>query len=445
MRKYKSVRIGEVCSVTKGETGLASAIPGKYPLVTTGANRKTSNSYQFDAEAVCIPLVSSTGHGKKTLNYVHFEKGKFALGTILAAVIPKRPNEISAEYLYLYLQYYKDKKIVPLMQGAANVSLSIKNIEKIEVDLPPINEQKVWLDIYRKFNVSFTYMQEELSLQSASLKLLRQSILQDAIEGKLTVEWRKKNPVIKGDPETDAAALLEKIKKEKQKLIDEGKIKKAGIQDSIIKNKVLIPNTWVYPLLYEITKQISDGTHQTPTYVKEGKIFLSAQNVKPFRFLPENHQFVTQQAYDSYRINKIPELGDLLIARVGAGIGETAIINKKIDFAYYVSLCLVKVIKSITLPKYLAIVSNSPYGVNYAKGNVSSGGTSAGNYNLGRIRSFPIPLPPLAEQRAIVDRVDELLQIVDELEKEAAACKTLSENLMQALLKEAFEGGGEND
>ncbi len=126
MSEWRTITLGDACSIEKGTTGLAKATPGKYPLVATGAERRTCSEYQFDTEAVCIPLVSSTGHGKKTLNYVHFESGKFALGTILAAVIPKDPEGLSACYLHLYLSYFKDTVLVPLMKGAANVSLPIK-------------------------------------------------------------------------------------------------------------------------------------------------------------------------------------------------------------------------------------------------------------------------------------------------------------------------------
>ena len=71
MMKYYS--IGELCTITKGSTSIMKAVPGPYPLVTTGPERKSSIDYDFDDEAVCIPLVSSTGHGHKSLNYIHYQ------------------------------------------------------------------------------------------------------------------------------------------------------------------------------------------------------------------------------------------------------------------------------------------------------------------------------------------------------------------------------------
>ena len=213
MSEWKKVKIGDICRIVKGTTGIASAEPGQYPLVVTAEERKTCSTYQFDCEAVCIPLVSSSGHGKKSLKNVHYQNGKFALGTILCAVIPNNPQELDARYLHQYLQFYKDIILVPLMKGAANVSLSMKDIATVEFPLPPIERQRELSNLF----VSLQEKQKELSTeyekQTEYAKLLRQNILQQAIEGKLTADWRKQNPVQKGNPDYDAEALFEQIQK----------------------------------------------------------------------------------------------------------------------------------------------------------------------------------------------------------------------------------------
>ena len=94
----------------------------------------------------------------------------------------------------------------------------------------------------------------EISNQQTYLTKLRQAILQEAIEGKLTAGWRVKNPVEKGNPNTDAAALLETIKTEKQKLIAEGKIKKEKPLTPINPDDVpfCLPDGWVWVRLGEV-------------------------------------------------------------------------------------------------------------------------------------------------------------------------------------------------
>lgn len=178
MTACKKVKIGDLCRIEKGTTGIASATPGEYPLVVTAVERKTCDTFQFDCEAVCIPLVSSSGHGKKSLNNVHYQSGKFALGTILCAVIPNTPDELSARYLHQYLQFYKDTLLVPLMKGAANVSLSMRDIAKVEFPLPPIEEQQKLcskLDIYNKL---IRELEEERRIADELLF----NILKDAFE-----------------------------------------------------------------------------------------------------------------------------------------------------------------------------------------------------------------------------------------------------------------------
>lgn len=141
LSNYKIVELGSICRIEKGQTGITKALPGEYPMVTTGEERGSHNEYQFDCEAVCIPLVSSTGHGHASIKRIHYQEGKFALGSILAAAIPTDSTSVSAKYLYFYLNNFKDDVVVPLMKGMANVTLSIGSLKEVKVVLPSIDDQ----------------------------------------------------------------------------------------------------------------------------------------------------------------------------------------------------------------------------------------------------------------------------------------------------------------
>lgn len=272
----------------------------------------------------------------------------------------------------------------------------------------------------------------EYTYQLTLLENLNQAILQEAVQGKL---------VPQDDNDEPASELLKRIKAEKELLIREKLIKQGKLQEAETLDELLfdIPKSWVWCKLDEICKHITDGTHQTPKYTKEGRIFLSAQNVKPFKFMPEEHKYVSEEAYQEYTKNGKPEIGDILIGRVGAGIGETAVIDKELDFCIYVSLALVQPFKTFVDSNYLAIVFNSPYGYKYAKGNISSKGGSAGNFNLGRIRSFLIPLPPLSEQKRIVSEIEKQFAKTKQLKEHIHANQQATEQLLKALLHQAFE------
>ncbi len=308
------------------------------------------------------------------------------------------------------------------------------------ISIPLLEDQSIILNKIQRFKTGQTNISKEIQSQKTFVSQLKQAILQEAIQGKLTCEWREKNREhISG--KNSAASLLENIRVEKDQLIQAKKIKNGKKQQSIDLGNIKpnIPRDWEFPDLDDITQFITDGTHQTPTYTQKGKIFLSAQNVKPFKFMPENHKYVSNKSYEEFSRGKKPEKGDLLVGRVGFK-GETAVIDQEIDFAFYVSLGFIKTFKEFSSPDYLAIVMNSHYGNLYATGNMSSIGASAGNFNLGRIRSFPVPFPSLEEQKAIVAIVEILMEKCSVLEPQIIKSEQQAQMLMQAVLKEAFEG-----
>ena len=133
--------VKDLCELSKGKTPIQKAEPGDYPLVVTTSERKSCKTYQYDTAAVCIPLVSSRGHGVASLNHVYYQEGKFALGNILCAVVPRDENVLSVKYLYFYFECTKDYTLVPLMKGGANVSMHIPDIEKVKIPVPDIETQ----------------------------------------------------------------------------------------------------------------------------------------------------------------------------------------------------------------------------------------------------------------------------------------------------------------
>jgi hypothetical protein len=135
------VSLGEICDIVKGNTPTLKAIPGDYPLVVTGASPRTSHEYQLDCEAVCIPIVSSTGHGHASINRIHYQSGKFALANIMVALVPKLDSGVLTKYLHLLLMARKDELLVPLMAGTSNVSLRLPDLAQIKVSIPPVNAQ----------------------------------------------------------------------------------------------------------------------------------------------------------------------------------------------------------------------------------------------------------------------------------------------------------------
>jgi len=138
------------CSFEKGKTPIQKNKPGNYPLVATTEHLQTSENYQFDCEAVCLPLISARGHGVASITRIYYQSGKFALGNILCAIIPK-DDQIKAEFLRNYLFYHKDTLLVPLMRGGANVALTIDSLKKVQIPIPSVDEQQNIIEKLRPF------------------------------------------------------------------------------------------------------------------------------------------------------------------------------------------------------------------------------------------------------------------------------------------------------
>jgi len=323
-------------------------------------------------------------------------------------------------------------------KGSTNyAAIRPKNVLEFDVPLPNLDEQAVIIERLESFASRHSTTLTEINQQRVYLQLLRQTILQEAVQGKLTQRDPSDEP---------ASVLLQRIKAEKQKLVKEGKLKKEKELPAIQEEEILfkLPQGWVWCRLAEVCTLITDGTHLTPKYIDKGQIFLSAQNVKPFRFIPQNHRYVSDEDYQTYIKSKKAEKGDILMTRVGAGIGEATVIDIDLNFAFYVSLCLLKPFKNGIFPHYIELYLNSPLGRGHSTSKTLGRGVSAGNLNLNLIRSFELPLPPFEEQQRIVAKVKALQQHFDALEAQMEQSWEQATQLLQAVLKEAFEGEGKD-
>ena len=135
--------LGDLFDITKGNSGAAQAEHGPYQFITSSEEPKLHSSYSFEGEAICIPLVSSTGHGHASMKTLHYVNGKFEAATITAVLFPKPNVIVHVPFVYSYLLAHKDELFVPLMRGAANVSLNLDRLARLRIPLPrTIKEQK---------------------------------------------------------------------------------------------------------------------------------------------------------------------------------------------------------------------------------------------------------------------------------------------------------------
>ena len=443
MNNWPKIELGELCEFIKGETGIAKANPGPYPLVTTGAERKTCDTYQFNTKAVCLPTISSAGHGKRSLNYIHYQEGKFALGTILVALIPKDEHQLNAKYLHTYLFHYKDLLIVPLQKGAANVSLPIKEVKKVKIPVPPLTEQLKLINLLQNIDSNYSNILFENENQIVLLKQLRQAILQEAVEGKLTAEWRKQHPeLISG--ENHAARLLEKIKAEKALRQAQGTKGTKRLKElppiSEDEKPFDLPEGWVWTRLGDVINIKSGKRIHASDYKKTGIPFLRSGEIGILGRgdLISNPLYISEEKYNGIK-NKygIPKPGDILIACIGGSIGNTWVVDDRRFYFKDGNLVLLESIEEINTQFLLSYLS-SPFFINNTIKNATDSSYNA--LTIIKLNYSFFPLPPFPDQQTIVKKVDRLMAKIDALEEQVKERKAQAEQLMQAVLREAFNG-----
>jgi type I restriction enzyme S subunit len=425
--------LGELCFIEKGNIGINNAIPGDYPLVVTSEERKSHNEFQFDDEAVIIPLVSSTGHGHRSLKRIHYQSGKFAVGSILCAVIPKDKSVLKAEYLYRFLYLNKERELVGRMKGMANVSLPIREIAKIEIPVPSLDEQENFVESYLKLEESKSDIACEFTHQLDLLKQLRQAFLREAMQGKLTAKWRTDNP----DTEP-ASELLKKIKAEKEKLVKEGKLKKDKPLPAIKENEIPfeIPVSWMWCRLGEICSKIGSGsTPNGSNYSKEGIPFFRSQNVLDSGLYYNDIKFISKSVHEKMK-GTIVLPNDILLNITGGSLGRCALVPSDFEegnVSQHVSI--IRPTKSIN--SFFHKLMLSPLMQDY----IFSSTTGAGREGLPKynLEQFPLPFPPLSEQLQIVTKLDELMQYCDNMEESIKTSQQQNEMLLQQVLREALE------
>lgn len=199
--------------------------------------------------------------------------------------------------------------------------------------------------------------------------------------------------------------------------------------------KVFSNTTWEMQKLSEIT-EVKDGTHDSPSYYSEGIPFVTQKNITPSGFDLTNTKRISLQDHEKFYKRSNVEYGDIIIAMIGANRGMSCIVNTREVFSIK-NVGLIKKSEK-TNQEYLAYYLKSEVAQKYVS-DASNGGAQE-FIGLTSLRKFPIPLPPLSEQKRIVKELDTLSEKTKALcaiyENQIADC----EELKKSLLAKAFEG-----
>lgn len=269
-----------------------------------------------------------------------------------------------------------------------------------------------------------------LTARADQIKQLRKTILDLAVRGKLTEQLPR---------DESASTLLENLRsaKENSPEASQRRSRNPSRRERSAAHEILLPESWELSDLGTIALKITDGAHQTPTYVDKGVPFVSVKDFSSGRLDLINTRKITEAEHQSLFRRCDPKKGDILIGRIGT-LGKAVIVDTEEEFSLFVSVALIRFDHRFIQPQYLKCLLNSPL-VEAEFDRIKIGGAMHTNkLNLGDLHAVRLPIPPLAEQGRIVAKVDELMALCDRLEAALQAADRTRARLLEALLHEAL-------
>ena len=441
---WEWVRLIDVCEyIQRGKSPKYSPIK-KYPVVAQKCNQWSGFSIE---KAQFIEPNSLSSYGPERLlqdnDLMWNSTGLGTLGRMAIYKTAANPYELAVadshvtvirplkqfvlpEYLYYY---FANPSVQSVIEDQADGTtkqkeLATATIKAYLTPIPPLDEQRrilaklsEVLPVVKNYGVVYD---ETTVMQEAFPESLKKSIIQEAVQGKLVPQ----------DPSDEPAeALLERIRVEKQRLIKESKIKKDKHESIIFRRDnshyekldgierciddeipFEIPDSWAWTSVGEVCTNIQYGSSQksSPT----GKIaVLRMGNLQNGRIVLDKLVYTS----DSKEIEKYPlEYNDLLFNRTNSKelVGKVAIYKSEIPAIY--AGYLVRLHPILIDSDYLNYVMQSQYYWIYCQ-NVRSDAIGQSNINAEKLKRFVFPLPPLQEQKRIVNQISCAMSKIEHL------------------------------
>jgi type I restriction enzyme S subunit len=351
-----------------------------------------------------------------------------------ALIVPSNIEKAFLEYWFLSIASYLES----IGSGTTVKGIRLEQLKALEMPVPPQKEQRC---IVAEIEKQFSRLEEGVSALKrvqANLKRYRAAVLKAACEGKL-VENEVKSQKPKGKSVETGEQLLKRILEERRKnWSGRGKYKEPTAPDTT--NLPKLPEGWTCLSIDQMCSHITSGSRDWSKYYGKGVgTFIMAQNVRPMFLDMSERQSVAAPVGDAETERTRVNVDDLLVTIVGAKTGDVCRVSCQLDNHFVCqSVALLRpVISTLSsfMEFYLASQENGQAqwrGYIYGQGRPHLG--------FEQIRMTAIPLPPLAEQKRIVEEVERRLSVVEELESLVTTNLQRATRLRQAVLKKAFEG-----
>jgi type I restriction enzyme S subunit len=411
----------------------SEAAAGLYPAFSASGQDVWHTEYGYEGNAIIVSAVGARC-GK-----CFVAQGRWSAIANTHVVWPD-PERIELKYLW----YLLNDEQFWIRSGSAQPFVSTKKTFEKEIPLPSLDEQR---EIVAEIEKQFTRLEAgvgALKRVQANLRRYRAAVLKAACEGKL-VPTEAELARAEGRSYESGEQLLQRILSERREnWTGRGKYKEPAAPDT--SNLPELPEGWVWASPYQLSASDSYSLAIGPfgsnlkvsDYTDSGVPLIFVRNIRPGRFAKAKEVFVTVEKASKLNAHCVSG-GDILITKMGAPPGDACIYPDVEPIAVITADCIkFRASKLLKEKSYIVCALNSllvkPQIANITKGVAQM------KVSLGRFESIAIPLPPLAEQKRIVEEVERRLSVIDEMEATVSANLQRATRLRQSILQKAFTG-----
>lgn len=365
-------------------------------------------------------------------NCYEWSAGRAVMNQRVCKLIPDE-RYLLKKFLYYGINGYL-KAIWEATSATTVKHLSSLDIAKIPFPVPPLAEQARIVAALDGLFGRVRTAQEQLTTVPKLLKRFRYGVISAGVSGKLTEDWRDKNPDVKSGEKT--------LKQVREKLLRDNVKADLTVQSYLTANHE--NENWISVKLGLLVKKgdIFDGPFgsnlKSSDYVEEGVRVIRLENIGVLKFIAEKKTYISHEKYKTLERHAVME-GDLLISSFIADVVRCVILPSLDTKAIAKADCFcIRPIDRLIEKQYLSFFLSSEIAFSKLVSHIH--GATRPRINTTQLKELEISLPPLAEQQEIVRRLSSLLTWADKLEEGHNAAKPQLDALPNAILAKALAG-----
>jgi type I restriction enzyme S subunit len=299
-------------------------------------------------------------------------------------------------------------------------------------------EQRRIVRAVEAFMTSARAARDRLAKIPLTLERFRQSVLEAACSGSLTAGWRNS-----ASGAATGRQLLEEIwESRRQRVVSAGPnkprtgtLKKGSFEQNW--ELFVLPESWTWAIWNDLADWITYGFTRPMPHERAGIPIVTAKNIVCSRIDFSTVDYTTKAAFSALSSKDRPKRGEILVTKDGS-IGRAAIVGTDVPFCINQSVAVVRFGGLSADPEYLRLAIESPWTQKLIEEGAK--GSAIRHISITAFGKFPIPLPPLSEQREIVSRVSELFSLASSIERRVATAASRAERLPRVILSKGISG-----